>query len=93
MDPGSSLLDLDTLSDDCLNLWSQDGPPNALDYLHNIAFESPMDLAFVIGNEGGDETASSFTLPDGVDVGQGVYYLSETSFTSIRYQMPSTPPT
>ena len=76
-------IDVDTLPDDRLNLWAQSGLPNGLDKLHNLAFESPMDIAILLGDESGDETQSSFTLSDGSDMGQGLFYLSETSFTPV----------
>jgi serine protease len=73
-------LGLNTLSDDKLNLWDISGPPNGLDYLHNVGFAAPLDLALVLGDEWGDGNYPSFGLGNGHDFGQGVYYLSATSF-------------
>jgi len=72
-------LGFDTLGDDADNLWNLSGLPQGLDYLHNVTFASPVDLAIVIGDEWGDGTYTNFSLGDGYDFGQGIYYLSAVS--------------
>ena len=42
-------LGLDTLTDNAWNLWHKSGPPNAVDFLHNLRFTEPMDLAIILG--------------------------------------------
>ncbi len=74
---------LNTLSDNRLNLWDQGGGPNGLDLLHNVSFSSPMDLAIVLGDEYGDGTFPDFNLGNGYNFGQGVFYLSATSFVPV----------
>jgi len=76
-------LDFNTLSDNAGNLWDKSGPPNGLDYLHNLAFDPPMDIAIVLGDEYGDGTFPHFDLGNGYDFGQGVFYLSATSFVPV----------
>jgi len=68
-------LDFDSLDDDVTNLWNKSGQPNALDKLHNVGFDSGMDIAIVLGDEYGDGTWASFTLGGGADLGQGVFFL------------------
>ncbi len=68
-------LGLDTLTDDAWNLWHKSGPPNTLDFLHNVRFTEPMDVALVFGDQYGDRaTYTNFTY-EGYDFGQGVFYL------------------
>jgi len=74
---------VNTLSDNCSNLWAQSGMPNGLDNLHNVAFTKSVDLAIVLGDEYGDGTFPSFELGNLYDFGQGIYYLSATSFVPI----------
>ncbi len=74
---------VNTLSDNRLNLWDQNGMPNGLDSLHNINFAQPMDMAIVLGDEWGDGTYSDFNLGNGYNFGQGIFYLSATSFVPV----------
>ena len=80
-DPGGSnnvfmiFLGLDTLSDDAWNLWHKTGPPGALDFLHNVRFTEPMDVALVLGDTYGDGPVYTNFVYAGHDFGQGVYYL------------------
>jgi hypothetical protein len=74
---------VNTLADDRLNLWAQNGPPTGLDYLHNAAFTQPMDFAVVLGDEWGDGTYPDFNLGNGYNFGQGLFYLSATSFVPV----------
>jgi serine protease len=76
-------LGINTLSDDRLNLWDQAGAPRGLDLLHNVAFTQPMDLAIVLGDEYGDGTFFDFELGNGYNFGQGIFYLSATSFVAV----------
>ena len=76
-------LGVNTLSDDRLNLWDQSGRPQGLDGLHNVAFTEPMDLALVLGDEYGDGTFPDFNLGNGYNFGQGLFYLSATSFVPV----------
>ncbi|MBN1268379.1 MAG: hypothetical protein JXB04_02235 [Kiritimatiellae bacterium] len=69
-------LGFNTLGDNVDNLWALTNAPNSLDFLHNVTFARPMDLALVLGDEWGDGTFTNFNLGDGEDFGQGVYYLS-----------------
>jgi len=70
---------VDTLSDNRLNLWDQNGLPAGLDNMHNVSFTQPMDFALVLGDEYGDGNFASFSF-GGYDFGQGIFYLSATSF-------------
>ena len=72
-------LGLNTLTDDKQNLWDNVGPPYALDYLHNVSFTVPMDLALVLGHEYGDGNFTNFNFGS-YDFGQGAYYLSASDF-------------
>ena len=68
-------LGIDTLTDNAWNLWHKTGLPNALDYLHNVRFTEPMDVALILGDAFADGPSyPSFTYC-GYDFGQGVYYL------------------
>ncbi|MFH0953072.1 MAG: carbohydrate-binding protein [Verrucomicrobiota bacterium] len=69
-------LGFNTLPDDQPNLWGITGFPSGLDFLHNVTFAKPVDIAIVIGDEYGDGTFTNFNLGDGYDFGQGVFYLS-----------------
>lgn len=71
-------LGVDTLTDNAWNLWHKSGPPNALDFLHNLRFTEPMDVALVLGDQYGDGTFTNFTY-GGYDFGQGLYYLGTNS--------------
>lgn len=72
-------LGFNTLADNKQNLWENAGPPYALDYLHNLAFTAPMDLALVLGHEYGDGNFTNFNFGS-YDFGQGAYYLSQNDF-------------
>lgn len=74
---------LNTLADNRLNLWNQNGRPYGLDLLHNVSFTQPMDFAIVLGDEYGDGTFPDFNLGNGYNFGQGLFYLSATSFVPI----------
>ncbi len=69
---------VDTLTDNAWTLWHKAGPPNALDFLHNVRFTEPMDLAILLGDAYGDGPAyTNFDLggPGGYNFGQGIWYL------------------
>lgn len=68
-------LDFNTMSVNANNLWGLTGQPAGLDVLHNVWFETPMDVAILLGDEFGDNTFWSFQLGSGADVGQGVFRL------------------
>ena len=70
-------LGLNTLGDNASNLWSISGPPEGLNHLHNIAFNPPMDIAILLGDQYGDGTYTNFDLANGYNFGQGVFYLSQ----------------
>lgn len=77
-------LSLSTLHDDATSLWDKQGPPAALDHLHNIWFNPPApDIAILIGDEFGDGSYPDFNLPNDYNMGQGAYYLSATSFVPV----------
>ena len=68
-------LGVDTLTDNAWNLWHKTGAPNALDFLHNLRFMEPMDVAIVLGDQYGDGPAYTNFVYGGYDFGQGVYYI------------------
>ncbi len=75
-------LGLDTLNDNAWNLWHKSGLPNALDYLHNVRFTEPMDVAFVLGDTFGDgPNYPNFAMggAGGYDSGMGVFYIGTNS--------------
>lgn len=76
-------IDVDTLTDDKRNLWANSGNPKALDFLHNVTFTHPMDLALVIGDEYGDGHYPAFQLQSGDEMGQGVFHLSQSTFNPV----------
>lgn len=76
-------LGINNLPNNKLNLWDQSGPPAGLDYMHNVSFSRPVDVAIVIGHEWGDGNFTSFNLGSGYDFGQGIYYLSTNSFLPV----------
>ena len=80
---------VNTLSDNKLNLWSESGPPYGLDDMHNVAFTEPMDIAIVLGDEWGDGTFPNFDLGNFYNFGQGLFYLSATSFVPIANSLLS----
>jgi hypothetical protein len=80
---------VNTLSDNKLNLWDQNGPPYGLDYLHNVSFARPMDFAIVLGDEYGDGTFPEFDLGNGYNFGQGIFYLSANSFVPVANSLLS----
>ena len=72
-------LGVDTLADDAWNLWHKTGLPNTLDFLHNVRFTEPMDIALVLGNQYGDGPGYTNFTYGGYDFGQGIYYLGTNS--------------
>jgi len=72
-------LGLDTLSDNAFNLWHKSGLPNALDYLHNVSFREPMDIAIILGNEYADGVAYTNFTHGGYNFGQGIWYIGTNS--------------
>lgn len=72
-------LGVDTLADDAWNLWHKSGLPNALDFLHNVRFTEPMDIALILGNQYGDGPGYTNFTHGGYDFGQGIYYLGTNS--------------
>lgn len=80
---------VNTLADNQQNLWNQSGKPYGLDYLHNVSFTRPMDFAIVLGDEYGDGTFPDFNLGNGYDFGQGIFYLSATSFVQVANSLLS----
>lgn len=76
-------LGVNTLSDNANNLWAKEGAPRGLDQMHNLWLNQGMDVAIVLGDEWGDGTYPSFNLGNGYDFGQGVFYLSATSFVPV----------
>lgn len=78
-------LGVSTLSDDAENVWPKSGQPYTLDFLHNVTFTEPMDVAIVLGDEYGDGPAYPDFTYGGYNFGQGIYYLSTgyTAFVSM----------
>jgi C1A family cysteine protease len=76
-------LAFDTCSENVSNLWSQNGLPQGLEYLHQVWFDTPMDLAILLGDEYGDGAFGNFPLGSGYDFGQGVFCLGATSFPAV----------
>ena len=76
-------LGFDTLFTDVVNLWNHTGSPAGLDVLHNVAFDTPMDLAILIGDEWGDGTYADFNLGSGDPFGQGLFSLAGNTFTPV----------
>jgi hypothetical protein len=77
-------LGFNTLPDNANHLWDKAGAPRGLDQMHNLWLGNPgMDIAIVLGDEWGDGTFASFHLGNGYDMGQGVFYLSATSFVPV----------
>ncbi len=72
-----------TLTNNAGNLWNKAGKPQGLDYLHNIAFTTPMDIAILLGDEHGDAAFTDFNLVGGYNFGQGVFSLGPTSFAAV----------
>ncbi len=72
-------LGLDTLSDDAVNLWHKSGKPNTLDFMHNVTFTEPLDIAIVLGSEWGDGPAYTNFDYGGYNFGQGIYYIGTNS--------------
>ena len=75
-------LGLDTLKDNAWNLWHKSGLPNALDYLHNVRFTEPMDVAFILGDTFGDgPNYPNFAIggTGGYDTGMGIFYIGTNS--------------
>jgi hypothetical protein len=75
-------LGMDTLTDNAWTLWHKTGKPNALDFLHNVRFTEPMDVAIILGDTYGDGPAyTNFDLggPGGYNFGQGIWYTGTNS--------------
>jgi hypothetical protein len=72
-------LGIDTLSDNAENLWHKDGKPNTLDFMHNVTFTEPLDIAIVLGDEWGDGPAYTNFDYGGYNFGQGIYYIGTNS--------------
>lgn len=72
-------LGMNTLSDNATNLWHKSSLPQALDYLHNIGFSEPMDVAILYGDEYGDDPDYTNFTYGGYDFGQGIYYIGTNS--------------
>lgn len=72
-------LGLDTLTDNARNLWHKTGKPNALDFMHNITFTEPLDVAIVLGSEWGDGPGYTNFTYGGYNFGQGIYYIGTNS--------------
>ncbi len=75
-------LGLDTLNDNAWNLWHKSGLPNALDFLHNLRFTEPMDVALILGDTFGDNPAyPNFSMggTGGYDSGMGLFYIGTNS--------------
>ena len=68
-------LGVDTLTDNAWNLWHKSGPPLALDFLHNVRFAEPVDVALVLGDAYGDGPDYTNFTYGGCDFGQGIYYV------------------
>lgn len=71
-------LGLDTLNDNAWNLWHKSGKPNALDFLHNLNFTEPMDIAIILGDQFGDSPVYyDFNMggAGGYNFGQGIFYI------------------
>jgi serine protease len=76
-------LGVNTREEDCYTLWNQEGAPYGLNYMHNVQFTRPMDIALVLGDEWGDFNYPIFGLGSGDDFGQGIYVLGATSFVEV----------
>ena len=74
-------LGLDTLNDNAWNLWHKSGLPNALDFLHNVRFTEPMDVALILGDTFGDgPTYPNFSMGgNGYNSGMGIFYVGTNS--------------
>jgi len=72
-------LGMNTLSDNATNLWHKSSLPQALDYLHNVGFAEPMDVAIVYGDEYGDDPDYTNFTYGGYDFGQGIFYIGTNS--------------
>ena len=59
------------------NLWSFSGAPDALDGLHNVAFQPEVGIAILLGDVWGDGTFPDFRMykDDGFQFGQGIFSL------------------
>lgn len=66
---------VDTLQDNAWNLWHKSGMPNALDYLCNVSFTEPLDVAIVLGDLFADAPSYPDFVYGGYNFGQGVYYI------------------
>jgi hypothetical protein len=57
------------------NLSASSGFPNTLDFMHNVVFTEPMDVAIVFGDEYGDNHDYTNFSYGGYNFGQGVYHI------------------
>lgn len=73
-------LGIDTLSDDKVNLWANSGAPLGLNFLQNVAFTIPVDIAILLSSEDADFSDGFSTLANGYAFGQGAFYLSSNDF-------------
>lgn len=74
-------LGFDTMTNSAENLWHKSGLPNTLDFLHNVGFTEPMDIAIVYGDEHGDMADNTNFTYAGYNFGQGIYKTgTDTSF-------------
>ena len=72
-------LGLDTLTDNAWTLWHKSGLPNALDFLHNVRFTEPMDIAILLGDQFADRANYTNFTYGGYDFGQGIFYIGTNS--------------
>jgi len=70
---------VDTLTDNAWNLWHKSGLPNALDFLHNVRFTEPMDVAILLGDQYADDPVYPTFTYGGYDFGQGIFYIGTNS--------------
>ncbi len=73
-------LGVSTLDYNAFSLIPRSGFPAGLDHMHNLFFNTPMDIAILLGHEGGDFTDFAFELDGGEPFGQGLFYLGANSF-------------
>jgi len=76
-------LGMNTLTDNATNLWHKSSLPQALDYLHNVGFAEPMDVAIVYGDEYGDDPHYTNFTYGGYNFGQGIFYIGTNSLSFV----------
>lgn len=72
-------LGLDTLTDNAYSPvmgMAFSNQPYGLNLLQNLHFGAPMDIAILLGDEYGDGLYRDFAMGNGMNLGQGVFYLS-----------------